>query len=152
RDVDWSRTKAYAIGLTGMFLNIEGREAQGIVKPGAEAAALKAELAAKLNGLKDDGTGEGGIIENFDTAKLFQGPYLANAPGLIIGYHDGWRCSWAGATGVVSGPVFEDNVKAWSGDHCIDPRLVPGVFFCSHRIHRDGPTIADIAPTALTLF
>src|SRR5262249_5862587 len=87
RDVDWSRTKAYAIGLTGMFLNLEGREAQGIVKPGAEAASLKAELAAKLNGLKDDATGEVGIIEIFDTAKLYQGPYLANAPDLIIGYN-----------------------------------------------------------------
>jgi len=152
RDVDWTQTKAYAIGLTGMFLNLEGREAQGIVKPGAEAAALKAELVAKLNGLKDDESGEVAINELFETARLYQGPYLVNAPDLIVGYNAGYRCSWDGATGVVSGPVFEDNVKAWSGDHCIDPRLVPGIFFCSHRIHRNEPTLADIAPTALTLF
>jgi predicted AlkP superfamily phosphohydrolase/phosphomutase len=102
--------------------------------------------------LKDDESGEVAINELFETARLYQGPYLVNAPDLIVGYNAGYRCSWDGATGVVSGPVFEDNVKAWSGDHCIDPRLVPGIFFCSHRIHRNEPTLADIAPTALTLF
>ena len=53
---------------------------------------------------------------------------------------------------MVAGPVFEDNVKAWSGDHCIDPRLVPGVLFCNHAIDDDDPALIDIAPTALRLF
>ena len=48
--------------------------------------------------------------------------------------------------------MFQDNVKAWSGDHCIDPRLVPGVLFCSRRIDEDDPALIDIAPTALRLF
>jgi len=151
-EVDWSRTKAYALGLAGMYLNIEGREAQGIVKPGAEAEALKAEIIGKLSGLKDDETGEVGINEAFDTAKLYQGPYLRNAPDFLIGYNNGYRTSWDCATGVVAGPVFEDNVKAWSGDHCIDPRLVPGVFFCNRKIDVEDPAIIDIAPTALELF
>ena len=152
RDVDWSKTRAYAIGLTGMFLNIEGREAQGIVKPGEEAARVKAEIMAALQGLGDAEGGDTAINEAFDTAKLYHGPYLQNAPDLIIGFNAGYRTSWDGATGVVSGPVFEDNTKAWSGDHCIDPRLVPGVFFASRKIDRADPSLVDIAPTVLRLF
>jgi len=62
------------------------------------------------------------------------------------------RVSWSGATGIVAGPVFDDNTKAWSGDHCIDPRLVPGIFFCNRKIETENPALIDIAPTALTLF
>src|SRR5437899_3913650 len=152
RDVDWSRTKAYALGLTGMFLNIEGREGKGIVKPGEDAAKVKAEIMAALKGLRDTGTGETAVNEAFDTAKLYSGPYLQNAPDLIIGFNAGYRTSWDGATGVVSGPVFEDNTKAWSGDHCIDPRLVPGVLFCNRKIAEEKPAIVDVAPTILKLF
>jgi predicted AlkP superfamily phosphohydrolase/phosphomutase len=152
RDVDWSRTKAYSLGLTGMFLNLKGREAEGTVEPGAEADALKAEIISKLNGLKDEEKGEVGIKEVFDTARVYGGPYLGNAPDFLIGYNGGYRVSWDGATGMVSGPVFEDNVKAWSGDHCIDPRLVPGVLFCNRKIDEPDPALIDIAPTALQLF
>jgi predicted AlkP superfamily phosphohydrolase/phosphomutase len=150
RDVDWSATKAYSLGLTGLFLNVAGRESQGLV-PQAEVAPLKAELIAKLSGLRDD---DGGIAirEAFDTTAIYEGPYAANAPDLLIGYDAGYRISWDGATGIVAGPVFTDNVKAWSGDHCIDPRLVPGIFFCNRRIDTEYPALVDIAPTALRLF
>jgi len=151
RDVDWSRTKAYALGLTGMFLNLRGREAMGIVDK-AEAEALKAEIMAKLKGLRDEETGKVGINEAFDTAKLYQGPYLSNAPDLLIGYNHGYRTSWDCASGVVTKSVFEDNTKAWSGDHCVDPREVPGVLFCSQPVPGDDPALMDIAPTALKLF
>ena len=152
RDVDWNATRAYCLGLTGMFLNLKGREAQGIVQPGAQAGALKAEIVRKLNGLRDDEKREIGIREAFDTSSLYAGPYLENAPDLLIGYNAGYRTSWDCATGVVAGPVFEDNIKAWSGDHCIDPRLVPGVFFCNRRVQTEEPSLIDIAPTALRLF
>ncbi|HSF19712.1 MAG TPA: alkaline phosphatase family protein [Vicinamibacteria bacterium] len=152
RDVDWSRTKAYALGLTGMFLNLNGREANGIVAPGAEANAVKRAIIEKLSGLVDDERGDVGIQEVFDTAAIYDGPYLENAPDLIIGYNNGYRISWDCATGVVAGPVFEDNVKPWSGDHCVDPRLVPGVFFSNYPIQSEAPSLVDIAPSALTLF
>lgn len=151
RDVDWSRTKAYALGLTGLFMNLEGREAGGIVKP-ADAQAFKEELMGKLRALRDEEKNAVGINEAFDVAKLYQGPYLQNAPDLLIGYDHGYRTSWDCASGVVAGPVFEDNIKAWSGDHCVDPRIVPGVLFCSHKISVDDPALLDLAPTALKLF
>jgi predicted AlkP superfamily phosphohydrolase/phosphomutase len=151
RDVDWSQTRAYALGLTGMFLNIAGREEQGIVDPD-QVPGLKAELIQKLGGLEDPDNGDTGINEVFDTREIYKGPYLGNAPDLLIGYNHGYRTSWDCATGVVGGPVFTDNVKAWSGDHCVDPRLVPGVIFCSHGIDSEDPALIDIAPTALRLF
>jgi predicted AlkP superfamily phosphohydrolase/phosphomutase len=152
RDVDWANTRAYALGLAGMFLNLEGRESAGTVKPGAEADALKAEIIGRLSGLVDSVSGEIGITQVFDTARLYAGPYIANAPDFIVGYNAGYRISWESATGVVAGPVFQDNVKAWSGDHCIDPRLVPGVLFSSRPIDQSDPSLIDIAPTALRLF
>jgi predicted AlkP superfamily phosphohydrolase/phosphomutase len=150
-DVDWSKTRAYCLGLTGMFLNLQGREAAGIVAP-EEAEGLKAEIIARLNGLGDEEKGATAIREVFDTARLYDGPYVGNAPDLLIGYNAGYRVSWDCASGVIAGPVCEDNLKAWSGDHCIDPRLVPGVFFCNRRTTTEDPALVDIAPTALRLF
>jgi predicted AlkP superfamily phosphohydrolase/phosphomutase len=152
REVDWSSTRAYALGLTGLFLNLKGREAEGTVSPGAEAQALKAEIAAKLRGLRDQERNAVGINEAFETAALYSGPYLENAPDFVIGYNAGYRTSWDCASGVVAGPIFEDNLKPWSGDHCIDPRLVPGVFFCNRTMEAKEPSLIDIAPTALRLF
>jgi predicted AlkP superfamily phosphohydrolase/phosphomutase len=152
REVDWTATSAYCIGLTGMFLNLKGREQFGTVARGGDAAALKAEIIGKLNGMRDPDSGEIGIREAFDTATLYAGPYLDNAPDLLIGYNTGYRVSWDCARGIVAGPVFQDNTKAWSGDHCIDPRLVPGVFFCNRHTSTEDPALIDIAPTALRLF
>ena len=152
RNVDWSRTKAYAIGLAGIYLNQKGREAQGIVAPGDETRQLKAELIEKLSGLKDEAKGEVGIVEAFDSQKVYKGPYTNNGPDILIGYNVGYRISWDGATGKVTDLVFEDNKKAWSGDHCIDPRLVPGVVFCNQKISAPKPGLVDMAPTVLDLF
>jgi predicted AlkP superfamily phosphohydrolase/phosphomutase len=152
RDVDWSATRAYALGLAGIFLNVKGREGEGIVEPGEEAQALKKELISRLGGLRDEEKDEMGIREVFDTPGLYQGPYVREAPDLLVGYNHGYRASWDCATGVVSGPVFEDNTKAWSGDHTVDPRLVPGVLFCNHAIDAEDPGLIDMAPTVLQLF
>lgn len=152
RDVDWSKTRAYALGLAGLYLNIKGREAEGIVGPGEEAQRLKDELIGRLSGLRDEERAYVGIRQVFDTAKLYHGPYVREAPDLMLGFNEGYRTSWDCATGMASGPVFEDNVKAWSGDHIVDPRIVPGVFFCSEPIDAPEPRIIDIAPTVLRLF
>jgi predicted AlkP superfamily phosphohydrolase/phosphomutase len=157
RDVDWSRTRAYALGLGGIFLNVRGREASGVVAPGAEADALAQELAARLGGLIDDATGEVAIREVYPAHTLYRGrgPYADQAPDLIVGYAPGWRASWDGVRGIVDEVVFADNCKAWSGDHCIDPGQVPGVILCNQKLLEEAaeePSIADLAPTLLTLF
>ncbi len=151
-DVDWSRTRAYTMGLNGLFLNVQGRESQGIVAPGAVAEALKAELIAKLSGLEDLAAGRTAITGVWDSDDAYAGPYTGNAPDLIIGYGDGVRASWDSVMGKVTSAIFEDNTKAWSGDHCVDPRLVPGVLFCNRKIAEDKPAIVDVAPTMLRIF
>ena len=148
--VDWSRTRAYALGLGGFYLNLKGREAQGTVETAA-ADRLKAEIAGKLAALRDD-HGSTPIRNVYATASLYRGPYLDAAPDFIVGYNEGYRCSWEGAVGKVSAQVIEDNPKAWSGDHCVDPVLVPGVLFSNRKIGAADPGIEDLAPTALKLF
>ncbi len=152
RGVDWQRTKAYAVGLAGFYLNLKGREAEGTVEPGAEAEALKKELIERLTNLFDREQDEIGIRTVYATSDLYNGPYAADAPDLIAGYNDGYRISWDAAVGRVAANVFEDNCKAWSGDHCVDPKLVPGVLFSNRKFEADDPGIEDMAPTALTLF
>jgi predicted AlkP superfamily phosphohydrolase/phosphomutase len=152
-NVDWSRTQAYAFGLAGMYVNQKGREAHGIVAAGDETRALKQHIAAALSGLKDEERGEVAINEVFDSEQIHSsGPYRDNGPDLIVGYNRGYRASWEGAVGRVTEAVLTDNTKSWSGDHCIDPRLVPGVLFSNWPIVAEKPGIADLAPTILRLF
>jgi predicted AlkP superfamily phosphohydrolase/phosphomutase len=150
--VEWSRTRAYCLGLSGLYINRQGREASGIVRAGAEAEALERELIARLQGLRDEELGEVAIGHVYATRRLYRGPYLDAAPDLIIGYNEGYRASWEAAVGQVTARVIQDNPKAWSGDHCVDPVLVPGVLFSSRRIDCEDPGIEDMAPTALDLF
>jgi len=152
KGVDWARTRAYALGLGGIYINQKGREAQGTVTAGAEARGLRAELASKLGGLKDGDSGPTAINKIYDKDEIYTGPYKDNAPDLIVGYNSGYRASWDGVTGIVTGTVFEDNVKAWSGDHCIDPPCVPGVLFSNLKLAAPSPSIMDVAPTVLELF
>jgi len=152
KDVDWEKTRAYALGLGGLYINQKGREEKGAINPGAETKALKAEFMSKLTGLKDDGNGSKAINQVYDRDRVYSGPYRENAPDLIIGYNEGYRASWDSVTGKVNETVFEDNSKAWSGDHCIDPQVVPGVLFCSQKLKTKTPSIMDIAPTSLELF
>ncbi|HVX66073.1 MAG TPA: alkaline phosphatase family protein, partial [Bryobacteraceae bacterium] len=151
RGVDWTRTRAYTFGLAGIYINQKGREAQGIVDP-EEAPALRRELAEKLTGLRDEEHGRVAINRAWPTPSLYRGPYLDAAPDLIIGYSDGYRSSWEAAVAKTTAQVFADNPKAWSGDHCVDPHLVPGVLFSNRKVEAEDPGLEDLAPTALALF
>ncbi|MES2222928.1 MAG: alkaline phosphatase family protein [Acidobacteriota bacterium] len=149
--VDWTKTRAYALGLGGMYMNIQGREAHGTVAPGKEAEALRREIITKLTALRED-NGEAPIRTVYATSELYQGPYLQAAPDMLVGYHKGYRVSWECAVGKVTKEILEDNHKAWSGDHCVDPVLVPGVLFSNRAVGCEDPGIEDLAPTALHLF
>jgi len=151
RDIDWSKTRAFAVGLAGIFLNVKGREASGTVEPG-EARALVEEICGKLTGLNDPQSGEVGIKEAVPARKVYSGPYTENAPDIVVGYNVGFRVSWDAAIGKAGEAVFSDNVKAWSGDHCVHPALVPGVLFSNVKFGQTDASITDMAPTVLDLF
>ncbi len=150
-NVDWSRTKAYQLGLSGIYLNRRGRESQGVLSKD-EYIAVKREIKEKLEGMKDTETGGTAVTSVYDTTEMMNGPYAANAPDLLIGYNVGYRASWDGAVGKASGSVIEDNVKSWSGDHCIDYKLVPGVLFTNRKVEMERPGLIDIGPSILELF
>lgn len=149
--VDWSQTKAYCLGLAGIWLNVKGREAHGIVEP-ADAASLRKELCEKLTGLRDEAWDDLAINRAFDAHEIYRGPYKTEAPDIILGYNRGYRVSWEAAIGQPTDQLFHDNLKAWSGDHCIDPKLVPGVLFCNRKIQAEQPRLMDLGATALDLF
>ena len=151
QDVDWSKTKAFAVGLSGLYINKQGRERNGTVAA-AEFTALKQEIAAKLEQLRDPQGGAAAIAKVYDTAKHYKGMYTEEAPDLIVGYNPGFRISWDSITGAIEPHVFSDNLKAWSGDHHVDPKAIPGVFFSNRNLKVSDPHIMDIAPTMLDLF
>jgi predicted AlkP superfamily phosphohydrolase/phosphomutase len=109
-------------------------------------------LQRKLEGLQDPLSGNVSITGVFDRDAVYQGPYTENSPDLLVGYAHGYRASWDSVMGKVTTDVFEDNTKPWSGDHCVDPRLVPGVLFSNRRILDEAPAIVDVAPTLLQLY
>ena len=155
RNVDWSRTRAYSFGLTGIYLNLRGREAGGIVAPGAEAETLKAEIAAKLAALADPARGGAPVARRiYDAARIYHGPYTGRAPDLVCGWRSGYRHSWETAVGRTDGPVLADNPSHWCGDHCVDRDEVPGVLFSNRRLGLPprGAHLLDFAPTLLSLW
>jgi predicted AlkP superfamily phosphohydrolase/phosphomutase len=147
--VDWGRTRAYALGLSGIYLNIKGREEQGIVPP-EDAEAVKAALARGLTRLSDPGrNGALAICRAQPREAVYRGPYLDEAPDLVIDFARGYRVSWSSSMGGIAQGQFEDNVKKWSGDHIIDPDQVPGVLFMNRPFAGQRARLLDLAPTIL---
>ncbi len=151
-NVDWVRTRAYGVGMAGLYINQKGRESSGIVDPGEEKSLLKAELIEKLTGLKDDKTGQTAVLRVYDTEEIYSGPFRENAPDMIVGCNAGYRIGWDSVIGNQGDEIFEDNNKAWRADHCVDSSLVPGVLFSNKRVGAENPRIWDLAPTVLRLY
>jgi predicted AlkP superfamily phosphohydrolase/phosphomutase len=142
--VDWSRTQAYALGLNSLFVNRAGREAHGSVAPDA-AADIKRRLMAELPGLLDPASGESVVAEVFDGEVIYAGNANGDAPDLVVGYRPGFRASWQTTLGAVPMTLVDDNDRKWSGDHCVTPDAVPGVFFTSFQPEQPMATIPDVA-------
>lgn len=138
-NVDWSQTRAYGLGLNGLYVNMRGRERNGIVEPGAASDALIKELKEKLLTVTDPKTGLP-VITRVDVAsEVYQGPYSRSGPDLIVGYNRGYRAGWKTILGAFPPDVLEDNLSPWSGDHCIDYTLVPGVLLSNRKIMAQLP-------------
>jgi len=150
--VDWSQTRAYGLGLNGLYVNLEGRDRNGIVESGAQADALIRELKEKLLNVKDPKSGLA-VITRIDRAtEAYQGLYLGSGPDLVVGYNRGYRAGWKTILGAFPPEILEDNTNAWSGDHCMDYTLVPGVLLSNRQISAEAPALTDIAPTILSEF
>lgn len=149
-DVDWSHTVAYSAGYGGpIFINLKGREPQGIVGPGAEYEMLLERITTDLRALRHPDTGEPFVGETYRPGDLYNGPYLKNAPDLIFTPRD-WRNQGYGVHDFASNRWLEPSPDR-SGTHRMNgilcmygPGIQPGSSI-------EGASLQDIAPTVLGL-
>jgi len=148
---DWGNTKAYALGLNGLYLNMKGREAEGIVTK-EERRKLLEEIKAKLERLKDPENGKQVVSQAFISEDHFSKDFLDRAPDIIVGCSKGYRVSGASAIGGMDPNVVGNNMDWWAGDHCMNPLHVPATFISNFKINKKVPDIKDMAPTILKHF
>jgi predicted AlkP superfamily phosphohydrolase/phosphomutase len=153
RDVDWSVTAAYGLGINGLYLNLKGRERDGIVEPGEAAEILLVELTELLEAEVDRDNGDAKVIRKVYRAdEVYAGSATEFAPDLIVGYSRGYRASWETCLGDLTDQIFLDNESAWSADHCADAVEVPGLLVCNRPFRAKAPALIDLAPSILAEF
>jgi predicted AlkP superfamily phosphohydrolase/phosphomutase len=150
--VDWKNTKAYALGFGSIYFNIKGRERQGIIEPGAGADSLANKIADELVKLTDTKDGQSVVRNVYKNKDIYSGSCINSSPDLVVGFQDGYRASWQTAIGGSPAEIIEDNLKKWSGDHIIDPSIVPGILLTNFKTNEGNPHQMDIAPTVLSCF
>jgi predicted AlkP superfamily phosphohydrolase/phosphomutase len=152
-NVDWSRTRAYAMGLGQIYFNLKGREAHGIVSSGAEYRQLADEMSARLLTLTDPEDGTPIVTGVYKRDDVYKGEYLSNASDLQVGMADGYRVSWQTTLGGSPQGIVYANTKKWSGDHGgFDYTSTAGVLISSRPLDIERANIMDIAPTVLKYF
>jgi len=150
-DVDWAHTRAYGLGLNGLYVNQQGRERFGVVQPG-EREALLADLRQRLLAWVDPQTGDHIVSRVYRREEVYGPTYRDLAPDLLIGYRRGYRVSNESALGAVPAMLIADNHKKWSGDHCMAADEVPGVLLSNRPIAARTLGLQDMAPTVLGAF
>ncbi|MEM7479552.1 MAG: alkaline phosphatase family protein [Acidobacteriota bacterium] len=152
-NVDWSRTRAYAMGLGNIYINLAGREKNGIVQPGDEYQQLIAEIKEKLEAFVDEETGDNPVAHVFTRDEAYGTYDPALIPDLFPSNSSGYRVGWQDSLGIVGKFVVEPNLDIWSGDHCsVYPPLVNGILFSNRRLSLDDPYMADVMPTLLEIY
>ena len=152
KNIAWGRTRAYALGLNSLYLNLRGREKYGIVEPGNEAEALMKELKEKLEEVTDPENGKRVVRRAHIAKEVYSGDYAGKAPDIIVGYEWGYRTSWESALGDITAELIKVSNEKWSGDHCGATEVVPGILLVSKKIDLAQPHLYDLAPTILAEF
>lgn len=146
-DVDWSKTRAYALGFSGFYLNLKGREPEGIVDP-SQASSLLREIQKKIEETIDPESGlhVGRVVL---ASEAYHGDNILNSPDAIMSYTPGVRVSDTSILGGFSRSIFTPRINKWAADHCMEPAKVPGVLLSSHALNGESPAIWDLAPSIL---
>ncbi|MCU0305603.1 MAG: alkaline phosphatase family protein [Thermoanaerobaculales bacterium] len=150
-DIDWSRTAAYGIGFNALYLNLKGREREGIVEP-AKAGELAARLKGELEAVTDGETGQRPVAKVYERDRVYTGDAIGEMAELLVGYTPGYRNSSTSFMGSTGAEVVNLNPWAWSGDHSMARDLVPGTLFSSRPIAARDPDILDLPVTILEWF
>ena len=150
--VDWTRTKAYGLGLNGLYLNIRGRERDGAVDP-AERDELMEELVHKLLAYQDPVTGLSAVTKVYKREEVYRDRgHLELGPDLVVGYAKGVRASFESAIGEIGPTILTDNTEEWSGDHCMDHEAVPGILLSNRPLLRPAGRLKELAGALLADF
>jgi predicted AlkP superfamily phosphohydrolase/phosphomutase len=149
---DWSKTKAYGVGLNGLYINQRGREAEGIVSEGPEKDNLVHEIAQKLEAIVDPKTGERPVLRAFISKEVYRGPYVDQAPEIVLGFNRGYRISWVSPLGQFPKEIFADNTEKWSGDHMGAPEVIPGILAINRKVRMASPALYDLTATIFDIF
>ncbi len=144
--VDWTKTKAYSLGFNSVYVNARGREDGGIVE---DRQAFARELQGRLEAMTDPANGRRPVHRAYLREDIYSGPYVKDAPDIVVGYNPGYRMAWQTAIGGLTPEVFVPNTKKWRGDHLVDPSYVPGVLFSNARLGSGSASQTDVAPTIL---
>jgi hypothetical protein len=147
-DVDWSRTRAYGLGFNGLYLNVAGREGQGIVAA-AEAEPLAAEISSRLEALRDPENGKRVVLRVDRSADVYSSQRRAEGPDLVVGYDVGYGASDESTLGEITEHVLVDNESRWSGNHLMSPDVVPGVLLVNRKLTGSGYELTDVTATLL---
>ena len=147
--VDWSKTSAYAVGLGGIYLNLKGREREGILEEGSEADRVRQTIQTGLAEFPDSETQLPAIRNVARREDLYSGAHVGDAPDLLVNFRPGFRVSWQSALGGFANGLIQDNNRRWSGDHIVDPESVPGILFMNQPARNNHAQIIDLAPTIL---
>lgn len=153
-NVDWSHTRAYAMGLGQIYINLKGREGHGIVEPGDESARVQNDLIAQLLTMTDPKTGTKMVDAVYKASDVYSGEFVKNAAELQVGLADGYRVSWQSTLGGSPAGLVYPNMKKWSGDHgSYDYKTTAGTLISSRPMTAGANlSIIDIAPTVLKYF
>ncbi len=148
--IDWSRTKAWAMGLGSVYINLVGREPQGIVMPGQEYEEVVKALQDGLQNEIDPVTGEYPVYKVYRRDEIYKGYDPNKIPDLRPANRLNYRVSWQDTLGGLATEVFENNDRVWSGDHCsLEPSFVRGILIVNRKLKVDDPRIIDVAPSIL---
>jgi predicted AlkP superfamily phosphohydrolase/phosphomutase len=128
------------------------REGQGIVARGSEADSVLSKIMKGLLKLRDPKSGQDAVKNVYKSRTVYSGALLEESPDLIVGFNEGYRMSWQTAIGGSPPEIFQDNLKKWTGDHIVDPSIVPGILFANFRLNSNSPGLEDIAPTVVSCF
>jgi predicted AlkP superfamily phosphohydrolase/phosphomutase len=135
--------------ITGVWVNLRGRQPKGVVAPGAEYEALRDQLARELAGLRDPATGRPLLVGVWRREEVYQGPHCADAPDLLVqtvpGVHGGFDVER------LLTDVPAASLRSVNGSHTPE-----GIFVAAGGPFRRGvalepPSLADVLPTAVHL-
>jgi predicted AlkP superfamily phosphohydrolase/phosphomutase len=151
-NVDWSRTKAYGLGLNGLYVNLQGREKNGIVPPEEREAVMRA-IRDQLEGTIDPGTGLPAVTEVYFREQTYDDRgQLEIGPDIQVGYALGYHVASESALGELTPELFFDNTEEWSGDHGNAADLVPGILLTNHQLKKPATKLGNLAAAILAEF